>query len=65
MDYQGWIGADFTSKHFGPAEAFRANTLMIERMSALLERIGPEKIAEMMHQEGKTAELYIYMSSFL
>ena len=38
---------------------------MIERMSALLERIGPEKIAEMMRQEGKTAELYIYMSSFL
>jgi xylose isomerase len=63
--YQGWIGADVTCKHFGPVEAFRANTLMIERMSALLDRIGSEEIADLMHQEGKTAELYIYMSSFL
>ncbi|MBN1147110.1 MAG: sugar phosphate isomerase/epimerase [Anaerolineales bacterium] len=65
VGYQGWIGADITCKHFDPVEAFRANTCMIQRMSALLERIGPQKIAEMIQQQGKTAELYIYMSSFL
>ena len=65
VGYEGWMGADVTCKHFGPVEAFRANTLMIKRMTGLLDRINPERINELIRQEGKTAELYEYLSSFL
>lgn len=65
VGYDGWIGADITAKHFGPTEAFRTNTNMIRRMEGLLERIGTDRIAEMVAEEGKTPELYDYMMSFI
>ncbi len=63
VGYEGWIGADITAKHFGPTEAFRANTNMIRRMSRLLERAGAATIAEMVAREGATPDLYEHMMS--
>ena len=60
-----WIGADISPKHFGPVEAYQANLWMIQRMDALLERVGMERIDELMRREGHTPELYDLLSSHL
>jgi xylose isomerase len=65
VGYQGWVGGDVTCKHFGPVEAFQANTLMIQRMTKLVDRLGVERIGELVHQEGNLPETYTYLTSFL
>jgi xylose isomerase len=44
IGYDGWIGGDITVKHMGPEDAYDANTRMLERMAALVERMGPDTI---------------------
>lgn len=65
VDYQGWIGADVASKHHDPVKAFRTNLLMIERLSALLERIGMDTIAEMQARRADPATLFDLFSDAL
>lgn len=65
VGYRGWIGGDVTCKHFGPVEAFQANTLMIQRMTRMVDRLGVEKIVELVQQEGNLPETYTYLTSFL
>jgi len=65
MGYDGWLGGDVTSKHIGPTEAFDTNTRMIRRMVKLLNKMGPEKIAELIKKDGNVAETYNYLSQCL
>lgn len=65
IGYDGWIGGDIAPKHMGPAEAYRTNTLMIQRMTQLLRRIGSDKIAELVRQDGNIAETFDFLSAHL
>ena len=65
VGYDGWMGGDLAPKHFGPVDAFQTNTLMIQRMTALLDRIGEDAIAALLRKEGNSAEVFAYLSSFL
>jgi xylose isomerase len=63
--YDGWFSADIQPKDFGPVRAYRANVVMIQRMTAFLHRVGVEQVAALMAEEGRTPELYHHMSKFL
>jgi xylose isomerase len=65
LGYDGWFSADIQPKDFGPVRAYRANVLMIQRMTSFLHRIGSDKIAALVAEERRTPELYEYMSQFL
>ena len=65
VGYDGWLGGDVTSKHIGPAEAYGTNTRMIQRMVKLLERMGPDKLAELVRKDGNIAETFNYLSRCL
>jgi xylose isomerase len=65
LGYDGWLGGDIVAKQMDPVAAYRTNTLLIRRMAALLDRIGPEKIAALQVQGGKPAEIFDLLSSFL
>jgi xylose isomerase len=63
VGYDGWIGGDITPKHVGPVEVFQTNVTMIQRMTRLLERVGFERIAELVQQEGNIAAVYDTLSA--
>ncbi len=65
IGYEGWFSADIQPKDFGPARAYRANVVMIQRMTTFLHRVGVEQIGALMAEEGRTPELYHYLSEFL
>ena len=65
VGYDGWLGADLAAKHFGPVSAFQTNTLMLQRMTALIERIGADNIAALLRKEGNPPDVFAYLSSFL
>ncbi len=65
VGYTGWFSADVQPKHFGPAAAYRTNMHMIRCIAALLKRAGPDRIAELMETEGRTPDLYVYLSGLL
>ena len=65
IGYDGWLGGDLAPKHMGPVDAYRVNTLMVRRMTELLRRMDPEKIAELVSQEGNVAETFDYLSAHL
>ena len=65
VGYDGWIGGDITPKHIGPVEAFQTNVNMIQRMTRLLERVGFERIAELVQQEGNIAAVYDTLSAVM
>jgi len=63
IGYEGWFGGDITSKHTTPVKAYRTNTRMIQRMTELIKRIGTDRIAELISQDGNIAETFDYFSS--
>ena len=65
VGYGGWLGGDIAPKHAGPAELYQTNMLMVQRMTTLLERIGPEKISELVGSDGNIAEMFDFLSAGL
>jgi xylose isomerase len=66
IGYDGWLGGDIVPKHIpGPVEAYQSNTRMIQRMARLLERIGMDKITEMIGQDGNVAATFEALSASL
>jgi xylose isomerase len=66
IGYTGWCGADVVAKHgHSPVKVFHTNFLMIQRMNGLLERIGPDKIGQMIANRAEPAEVYEFLSTYL
>ena len=65
IGYTGWFGGDIAPKHMGPVDAYRTNVLMIERMTAALDRIGWDEIQRMVERDGAMAETYDLLTSML
>jgi xylose isomerase len=65
VGYDGWLGGDIAPKHMGPAEAYRTNTLMVQRMTELLRRIGVQRITDLLGQDGNIAETFDTLSAYL
>jgi xylose isomerase len=65
IEYEGWIGGDIDVKHMGPVEANSTNVRMIRRMTAFVERVGVKKINAYLCQDGKTPEIFDYLSGCL
>lgn len=65
LGYDGWLGGDIVPKHTGPVAAFGANTRMLKRMTELLERMGVDRIGELIAEDGNIAETFDYLSACL
>jgi xylose isomerase len=65
VGYNGWLGGDVTSKHIGPVEAFDTNIRMIRRMVKVLDRLGLDRITDLMSKDGSIAEIFNYLSQGL
>jgi xylose isomerase len=65
IGYEGWIGGDVAAKHFGPVPGYSLNTMMIQRMTRLLDGLDADRLAELMSRDGNTAEMFDYLTSFL
>ena len=65
VGYEGWLGGDVTSKHIGPVEAFDTNFRMIQRMVKMLDRVGLDKITDLISKDGNIAEIFNYLSQCL
>jgi len=65
VGYEGWLGADINPKHMRPEQAFAANNRMIRNMIDLLNRLGPDKLAEMVRENGNTGQIYDYLGKQL
>lgn len=65
VGYDGWLGGDVTSKHIGPVEAFDTNIRMIRRMVKVLDRLGLDRITDLMSKDGSIAEIFNYLSQGL
>ncbi len=62
VGYQGWLGADIITAQMDPVPAFGANTRLLQRMRRALERLGPEKLTELVQRDGNTAETFDWLS---
>lgn len=58
VGYDGWFSGDIQPKHFSPVAAYRTNMHMVKQMAAMLDRVGPTRIASMIEVEGHTPALY-------
>lgn len=56
--YDGWLSGDIEPRRFGPVAAYRTNLRMIQRMTALLDRVGMDTIADLMAQDEHLPALY-------
>jgi len=65
IGYSGWFGGDIAPKQMGPVEAYRTNFRLVRRMNGLLERLGRERLAELVGRDGNTAETFDFLSSFM
>jgi xylose isomerase len=65
VGYEGWLGADINPKHMRPEQAFAANNRMIRNMIEVLTRLGPDKLAEMVRENGNTGQIYDYLGKQL
>jgi len=65
LGYEGWFGGEVEQKHMGPVEAYRTNIRMVRRMGRMLDKVGPNKIAEFMKNEGNITEIFNYLSQCL
>lgn len=65
VGYTGWLGGDIAPKHMAPDQAYATNFLLIRRMAAMLDRLGAERISELVEKDGNTPEIYVYLSSLL
>jgi xylose isomerase len=58
VGYDGWFGADIMPKHMSPVEAYRSNIVMLQRMSALVERLGMETLTKLTQSTDGTMQAY-------
>ena len=65
IGYEGWLGADIAAHQLDAVRAFGANALMLQRMIAFLERMDLDEIARLVEEDGKSPEVYAYLSSHL
>ena len=65
VGYDGWLGGDIAPKHMGPVAAFGTNTRMVKRLTELLARMGVDRIAALIEEEGNIAETFDYLSARL
>lgn len=63
LGYDGWFGGDIVPKHMGPIDAYKTNTLLIQRMTAALDRIGHENLQNLVEKDGAIAETYDLLTS--
>jgi xylose isomerase len=65
LGYDGWLGGDIVAKHTQPVAAFAANLRMVQRLSALLERVGTDKLTDLIQEDGNIAETFDFLGAHL
>lgn len=65
LGYEGWLGGDIAPKHTGPVEAFRTNFKMILRMKKFVNKIGSDRIANILSQDTDISETFDLLSKKL
>jgi xylose isomerase len=65
IGYDGWFGGDIAPKHIDPVAAYSTNIRMVQRMTEFIRRIGTDKIAELLSQDGNIADTFDYLSGCL
>lgn len=65
VGYAGWIGADVKAHQMDAPAAFGANTRMLLRMAALLERMDLEQLRAMIREDGNTPAIFDQLSTWV
>lgn len=65
LGYDGWLGADIAAHQLDPLPAFRANTMMLQRMATLVERLEAERMEELLRADGAAPEVLAYLAERL
>jgi len=65
LGYDGWFGADVSPKHMGPADAYKTNSLLLDRMGDWLEAIGADRIGELLRTGADPAAVYECLTGFM
>jgi xylose isomerase len=65
LQYSGWIGADIKAHLMDAPAVFGANTRMLLRLAALLERMDLAELWDLVHQEGNTPAILDRLSAWV
>jgi len=65
LGYDGWLGADIKCPQVDAVDAFAANVLMLRRMIALLGRLDPQRMADLVAGPGNTLAILGYLMDHL
>lgn len=65
IGYEGWLGADIAAHQLDPVPAFQANTTMLKRMMAFLERVDLADIESMICEDDSPLKVLDYLSTKL
>jgi hypothetical protein len=65
VGYEGWLGGDIAPKHLGPTQVYDANFRMLERMDAMLDRIGADRLTRLVGEDGNVADVFDLLGSAL
>lgn len=65
IGYDGWLGGDIESKHMSPKSAYETNIYVIQQMINFIDKIGTNKITELIEEDGNTPKVYKFLSKHL
>ncbi|HHX64802.1 MAG TPA: sugar phosphate isomerase/epimerase [Chloroflexi bacterium] len=63
LGYDGWIGADIKAHQMDAVSVFGANTRMLLRMMALLDRLDGDELEALVRRDGNTPDILEYLSA--
>ncbi len=65
LGYDGWISADIMAKFGTAQEFFATHVRMVRRMCNLIDRIGADRLRDMVRRSGNTPEIYDMLTAGL
>lgn len=65
LGYDGWYGGDIAVKHTSPVAAFRTNFKLILKMKELIDRVGADKITDILSVDSDISETFELLSEQL
>jgi xylose isomerase len=63
LGYDGWIGADIKAHQMDAVAVFGANTRMLLRMMALVDRLDGDELEALVRRDGNTPEILEYIAT--
>ena len=62
INYNGWLGGDIAPKHTDPDKAFRTNFRILLRMNRFIDKVGSDKISQILSRNTDISETFDMLS---